>query len=712
MPRSQSALRVLARRAGILDSYAEQGSESVRHTSDETRAALLDAMGFEARNDAEARDKLEEWDKRERERLLAPVRVVRGTSPRLEIHVRIPDDHRGPVGWNLSQQLPTGEEAERSGRSEPDEFGQLNLPLPVPVEPGYHRIRVRLHYGSRHPAGEQLLIVSPRTCPSPRERLKGRKVFGLSANLYAVKSERNWGVGDLTDLRAMIAWMSSVGGAFVGVNPLHALRNTASDVSPYRPVSRLYRNPLYLDVAAIPEFAALEHDAELRESVRALGTLREARRLDYDRVWSVKSAALERLYAVFRDQHLACNSMRAQAFTDYVRREGRLLDDHATFLTIEESLGTRRAPWWEWPPALRDARSRAVADFRAKNAERVDYHRWLQFEIDRQLAAADKAAQAAGMAVGLYQDLAIGCAPDGSDAWANQGLLLHDVHLGAPPDQYSENGQNWGLPPMNPHVLREQRFEYWIALVRSALRHGGALRMDHILGLFRQFWIPAGRSGRDGAYVQFPTEEMLGILALEAHASNAIIVGEDLGTVPPEVPPTLRDWEILGTKVMYFERQDWTGFAPAAGYEEMALTVADTHDQVPIAGFWLGRDIDIRREVGLLTPEAAERARADRELERAGLTKRLQEEGLLSKSEKPDPEDVPRLVNAFLCKTPSLMVALSLEDIVAETEPVNVPGVTHEAYPSWTRRLTTSLERITADPVMSDRIAACTDRMT
>lgn len=365
--------------------------------------------------------------------------------------------------------------------------------------------------------------------------------------------------------------------------------------------------------------------------------------------------------------------------------------------------------WHGWPASLRDPRSAEVREFRQRASARVDFHRWLQFELDRQVAHAGEAARRSGMRVGLYQDLAIGCSPDGSDAWANQNLLLSGVNLGAPPDQYSDSGQNWGLPPMNPHALQAERYEYWIALLRSALRHGGALRIDHILGLFRQFWIPHGMSGMEGAYVRFPTADLLGILALEATRADALIVGEDLGTVPPEVPATLREWQILGTKVLYFERKEDGGFRSASEYEELALTVADTHDHVPLAGFWQGRDIELRHSTGLCSAEVAQRDLEQRATEREALADRLRRDGGLTEAE-PDAQAIVRAAHRFLCATPSLMVALSLEDVAGETEPVNVPGVDHDKYPSWTRRLSRSIEALAADPAATERIDACGSR--
>ena len=440
--------------------------------------------------------------------------------------------------------------------------------------------------------------------------------------------------------------------------------------------------------------------------------LRSSAQLDYERVWGLKSRVLDALYATFREQHLRTDSERARAFREFVRGQGHALDEHATFLALEEWMRTQGqfGSWHGWPAEYRDPKSPAVAEWRRSSEEQVDRHRWLQFELDRQVASVAEVARDSGMRVGLYQDLAIGCSPDGSDAWANQNLLMSGVSLGAPPDQYSDSGQNWGLPPINPHALASQRYEYWISLIRAALGHAGALRIDHVLGLFRQFWIPDGKGGAEGAYVRFPRDELLGILALEATRAGALIVGEDLGTVPPEVPPTLRDWKILGTKVMYFEQDRRTGFAPASSYDELALTVADTHDMVPLAGYWEGRDIEIRAETGLMPPEATEQALGERARERDALVERLRAEGVVGEGETPDAKSIARAVHAFLCATPSLMVAMSLEDIAGESEPVNVPGVSHDAFPSWTRRLGMPLDALMENREVDARLAACDAR--
>jgi 4-alpha-glucanotransferase len=285
--------------------------------------------------------------------------------------------------------------------------------------------------------------------------------------------------------------------------------------------------------------------------------------------------------------------------------------------------------------------------------------------------------------------------------WAFGHLFLHGVSVGAPPDGYAPQGQNWGLPPIDPRRLVEDRYAFWIALIRASLRHTGALRIDHVLGLFRQFWIPAGMPGHMGAYVRFPTEDLLGILALESVRHHAVIVGEDLGTVPPEVPGVLERWGVLGSRVMYFEREDDGRFRPASSYPRLSLTTADTHDMATITGFWTGRDIELQRLAGLIdSDERASAAFVHREQERRFLVERLVAEGALKSSDAASPSnaELRGAVHRFLCSTPAALVGVYLEDLVGEREPVNLPGVSYDVYRSWTRRLSHTLESLATDP--------------
>jgi 4-alpha-glucanotransferase len=452
---------------------------------------------------------------------------------------------------------------------------------------------------------------------------------------------------------------------------------------------------LYLDVGAIPELAEGADARTMVEGTRPrIDELRAASRLDYEAIMSVKSPVLCALHAVFTERHRDRDTPRGRAYAGYLAVQGEALDDFATWCAIDER--QHGAPWQKWPPELRDAHGPVVRAFRARERERVDFYRWTQFELDRQLGEVQTRARALGLPIGLYQDLAVGAAADGADTWTNPGLFLEDASIGAPPDPYAEEGQNWGLPAINPHQLAADGYGYWARLIRSALSQGGALRIDHILGLFRQFWIPAGKRGRDGAYVQFPTDDLLGVLALESVRANALIVGEDLGTVPPEVPRALDRWGVLSSKVLYFEMDGRGRFKPPDKYPALALTTANTHDMPTLGAFWRELDIDLRAKVGALpTKRAALKARRERDAARQALAMALIEEGLWPIGDEPATDLVLReAVHSFLRRTPSWMVGLSLDDLTGELEPVNLPGVAPDRWPSWTRRMTMSIEEM------------------
>jgi 4-alpha-glucanotransferase len=714
-----SPLARLAEAVGILPEYVDQSGER-RVTRDASRRALLAALGHDVADDDAARAALDALEAERRARLLEPVRVVSGAAA---AHVGLlVDAHRGAdVTWEAELEHEDGTTARAEGQAWVPHDGVLAVRLHDVPPLGYHTLRVRVCADGREVVGAQRLIVTPARCPDPATLLRGQRVFGVTANLYTVRSARNWGVGDLSDLATLLELAAEEGAAFVGVNPLHALRNADGDISPYSPVSRLYRNPLYLDVEAVAEAARAgrasprpaavdEALAAARES-DALGALRDADLLDYEGVMALKRPVLEALHRAFRARG---GAKRRHDYAAWLEREGEALESFARFQALDEHFRARGAGWWrEWPAEYQDARSAEVEAFAHDLAARVDFHRWLQFEIDRQLGDAARRGRVAGMPIGLYQDLAIGTSPSGSDVWAQPELFVAGVSVGAPPDPLGPEGQNWGLPPIHPGALRADGYRYWATLVRNAMRHSGALRLDHVLGLFRQFWIPEGMSGADGAYVKFPTEDLFGVLALEATRAGALVVGEDLGTVPPEVPPTLARWGVLSSKVLYFEREESGDFKPTRRYPRGALATANTHDLAPLAGWWRGRDVALRREVGLLQDaEAHADALADRRRDRGALLALLVEEGVLDAEVlADDPEavselDVRAAAHALLRRSPSWLVGLSLDDLVGETEPVNMPGVGQDKFPCWRRRLSLPLERLAADPAVRRSLGA------
>ncbi|HEX8275922.1 MAG TPA: 4-alpha-glucanotransferase [Longimicrobiaceae bacterium] len=697
----QSPVRELADLVGIVPQYLDQTGTETRATSDETRVAILGAMGIDASTPEAARAALEALRARDAARVLEPVRVVRRDDPdAAQVTLQLPEGAAGDAEWSLELLPERGEPRRMAGRAQPEWNGTVAVHLGELPPEGYHTLRAAVRVGGEKRSGEQSLVVAPEACPSVAEVAGSGRVWGVIANLYTVRSARDWGVGDLTDLGALLEWTAGAGGAFVGVNPLHALRNSGMDVSPYSPVSRLFRNTLYLDVEAVPEAAESDEARRMLESAELRAereALRAGDRVEYERVMALKRPVLEALHREFAARHGGGGTERGRAYREYVEAQGEALEAFATFEALADARGT--GSWREWPEELRDPASPAVAAFRAERAEAVDFHRWLQWELDRQLGEAAARGARAGLPIGLYQDLAIGTSASSADVWANPRLFLPGASIGAPPDEYSAGGQNWGLPPMDPRVLREDGYRYWIALVRACMRHAGALRIDHAIGLFRQFWIPEGMSGAQGAYVTLPAEDLLGILALEACRHGALVVGEDLGTVPEEVPPTMHRRGVLSSRVFYFEREG-DAFRPAADYEPMALATANTHDMPSLAGFWAARDVELKREVGLIdSDEAAAKQREARVGERRAILERLAADGALPAAEEPaSPADLRGAVHEFLCRTPSALVGFSLDDLVGEVEPVNLPGVPPEKFSSWTRKLATPIEALATDP--------------
>jgi 4-alpha-glucanotransferase len=526
-------------------------------------------------------------------------------------------------------------------------------------------------------------------CLSVAEKTGRRRAWGVAANLYTLRSEANAGAGDLGDLAKLARLAGREGADFVGISPLHALWNRGAQVSPYSPVSRLHRNELYVDVGPTP----------------ALAPLRAGPRVDYARIAAAKREILRGRHRRFRE---APARGEARAYVSYISREAETLDDFATFLAIAEQRAAQREQdldWRRWPRELRDPRSPEVERFRREHEDEVDFHRFVQFELDRQLEAAAEAARGAGMAIGLYPDLALGSAAGGAETWAFPDLFADGATLGAPPDAFSPDGQDWSVPPLAPLRLAEQGFAFWRRLLQASFAHAGALRIDHILGCFRLYWIPRGRPASEGAYVRQPARALLAILAHESRRHGALVVGEDLGTVPPGTQARLARHGILSSRVLYFERTG-AGFKPARAWSRRALASANTHDLVPLAGYASGRDLVLRRRAGAIASERALReSLAGRARSARALEQRLLREGLL-RGPAPGPGELAVAVAGFLARTPSALAALSLDDAGEETDPVNLPGVSPRAWPSWTRRMTTPLEQMPAHPTFRACCAA------
>jgi 4-alpha-glucanotransferase len=513
-------------------------------------------------------------------------------------------------------------------------------------------------------------------------------------------------VGDLGDLADLAAWSAGEHEAdFVLANPMYAVSpGEPMEPSPYLPTTRRFGNPLYLRVEHVPEYAQL--DPRARTAVDALRArladeVDGLDRIERDACWRAKGQALAYLYQVERTPG------RDSSYRSYLRRQGRGLEEFVRWCAIAEVHG---ASWSSWPEELRDPRAEAVDRFASEHAEQIDFQRWLQWQLDQQLEQAQAAARRHGMAVGVMHDLAVGVQVSGADAWRLQDVYAQGVTVGAPPDAFSQAGQNWSQPPWRPDRLAEAAYEPLREVMAGALAHGGGLRVDHVAGLFRLWWVPDGASAAEGTYVRYDHEAMVGILALEAHRAGAVVVGEDVGVVEPWVRDHLRDRGMLGTSILWFER-DYDGDGrplPPQRWRELCLASVTTHDLPPTAGYLADDHVRLRSELGMLTrsleEELAESA-AERELWLAEL-RRLELVG-----ESPSVAEIVDALHRFLALTPARLRCLSLTDAVGDRRTQNQPGSVDE-YPNWRVPMTDAagrpvgLEDVFRSPLAAGLIAA------
>lgn len=708
MTTPRPALARLADRLGIVARY-EDVTGGVRETSDETRVALVAAMGWAGDTEESAAASLAALDRSGEIRLVSPVCVWRewaGGDP--ELVARVSPDHRG-ADYEIEIRLEDGAVHHAAGRLPETSAPRARLALPVRPPLGYHDVRLTVA-GPEPITGEQRLILAPRRAFQPEQALGERAAFGLWTNAYALRGRSGFGHGTLTDVADLARFAGEFGASFVGLNPLHAVPNRGLAFAPYSPSSRLYRNVLYLDVEKVPELAHAEAARRLLDEPgrkRRRAELRASARIDHEAVLDLSLPVLEELHRCFAaDRAGGGGGSRVLAYETYLREEGPSLIDFCTWEVLSEHLGEPGRPncvWTSWPEEYRDPRAARVEAFRREHAARIDFRCWLQFELDCQLGAAQGEARDAGLELGLYSDLAVGASAASAESWLASSLHAGGASVGAPPDDYAPDGQNWGVPPLDPHAIRLDGYRFYGRLLRAGFRHAGALRIDHAMQLVRLFWIPEGRSGSEGAYVAYRAEELLGVLALESVRARSVVVAEDLGTVPPELPGLLTDWGLLGSSVVYFQRAPGGGFRPASDYPARSLATIGTHDLAPFLGFVSGADL---RLIGSLTKSGVDAAgRATRAADYGALLARLREDGLLAPDDE-EPQAVLRALHRFLASTPAVLVAAGFDDLAGEEEPVNLPGVPLEVHRSWSRRMGRSLEELMADDRVRDGLEA------
>ena len=702
------ALDRLAERMGIEAEFRNARGEIVP-TAPETKRRLLAAMGITAEDDAAAEARLAALDRDEWRRPLAPVQVVRTGAGPVAVDLVLPAD-TGEIAWRLT--LEDG--GERSGReafaglalaAERDLGGRRlqcrRLVLGNEVPWGYHRL-------SLAPDGAAgTVIVTPGSCWLPQGVTEGRRLWGIAAQLYLLRSETNWGIGDFGDLHALVELAAANGADVIGLNPLHALfPDNPEHASPYSPASRLLLNVLNIDVTAVPELRASEEARRLVESEpfrEQLEFCRDQALVDYAGVAALKLPVLETLFETCRT---GPERTSWRAFEQFQREHSEVLRRNCLFLALREHFAARdpdRADWHAWPEPYRDPASPEVRRFAEENRTRLEFFAWLQWIADDQLGAAAAAARERGMAVGLYRDLAVGADRAGAETWVNEAAVVSGAEVGAPPDIYNPAGQAWGLPPFHPRALREEAYRSFVELVRANMRHAGGLRIDHVMGLQHLYWVPQGQKPSEGAYVRYPLDDLVGILALESQRHRCLVVGEDLGTVPEGFRERMEAANILSYRVLFFEQDIETGeFVPPESYPSAALAVVGSHDLPTLRGWWEGRDLDIKERLGLFPgADEARRQRRTRERDKRQLLTALRGEGLLAEDGEPDIRALARAAHFYLARTPCALAMAQIDDLTDEADPVNVPATSDE-HPNWRRRLSMTLDELAMRPRFVD----------
>ncbi|HXY05896.1 MAG TPA: 4-alpha-glucanotransferase [Burkholderiaceae bacterium] len=714
----RAALLRLCQRYGIAPDYYDIWG---KHTlvPDHGLRSLLRAMGVEAGDRAQVEASLRAYEENQAAQAirapLPPVVVfwldAQPWTLKLKAGVR---DAR--VRWLLV------EEGGAQHEGAVQDF-RINLPNSVPY--GYHRLDLRIEISvpefdetradrvtqerieSRFLAST-LIIVAPPRCYLPPLLRAGQRVWGPAVQLYSLRSNRNWGIGDFNDLAKLVRMSGKHGAALVGLNPLHALfAHNPDHASPYAPSSRRFFHILYLDVEAVEEYL---HCSEARAQVMApefqarLRALRSMDLVDYKGVAAVKIQILELLYDHFRRVCLSdFDSRRAQDFRAFQTSAGLALRQHALFEALQEhfhGLDPLVSGWPEWSYEYRDPNSPAVTEFARSHAERVEFFEYLQWQAELQLAAVGLSSLDSRLGIGLYQDLAVSVDRSGAESWAAQDLYTQSASAGCPPDDFNLHGQDWGLLPLLPERLRARAYGPFIAVLRANMRHAGALRIDHVMGLARLFWVPRGDLPEAGAYVSYPFEHLLAILTLESQRNRCLVIGEDLGTVPDEVRHAMDLRRILSYRVLYFCRGPGGQFQAPSEFPLNALVTSATHDLATLAGFWEGRDLELRQALGLFPREAMRMQQLEeRKRDCAQLLSALQRESLLPPEVSPEPrwplamtQSLAMAVQEYLAHTPSRVLVVQLEDVFGCRDQVNLPG-TVDQYPNWRRKLPLELEK-------------------
>lgn len=706
---TQQLLQQLVEMRGIETQYVDAWGKPAT-IAESSKAKLLNTLGYDTSSDEKIQSQITQDIKSVWLSPLNPVQVVRNTQE-INLAVRLPielvnDDHTLTVtcenGDVLTHQFtPVDQEMTTMAHIDDVEFHEYVVTLPLDLPLGYHDVALS---ADDDEFARSRLIVAPEACYTPNEIKEGKKIWGLSVQLYCVRSEKNWGIGDFSDLALLIEKAAGVGADFIGLNPIHALYPANPNAcSPYGPSSRRWLNYLYIDVTAIDGYddASVQAVVSSDEFKATLEHARNVEHVDYEAVAHVKLAALKAVFDVYDAKYLRKSTKQNKAFKAFVEAGGESLDMLAVYDALQSHLKAEGKDSWGWPvfpEEYKDYYNPAVAKFKSANEQDVKFYLFLQWIAAQQLELASNKATDAGMTIGLYRDLAVGVSEGSAEIWGNKDLYCTGASVGAPPDILGPLGQNWGLPPMDPRKLYEQGYQPIIDLFASNMASSGSLRIDHVMALLRLWWVVKGDNAKDGGYVYYPVDDLLGILALESHRNQSLVIGEDLGTVPEEIRSKLADNGVYSYRVFFFEQAEDGGFFSPSHYPVQSMSTLTTHDMPTLIGYWHCLDLELGKEIGLYpTEEILQTLYADRHENKQAILDTLHGHGSIGDNVGRDVNhtgmnrELNNGMQVHMAGGSSALLSLQLEDWLEMDKPVNIPG-TFDEYPNWRRKLTENIE--------------------
>jgi len=706
---TQQLLQQLVEMRGIETQYVDAWGKPAT-IAESSKAKLLNTLGYDTSSDEKIQSQITQDIKSVWLSPLNPVQVVRNTQE-INLAVRLPielvnDDHTLTVTCEngdvrTHQFTPVDQEMTTMAHIDDVEFHEYVVTLPLDLPLGYHDVALS---ADDDEFARSRLIVAPEACYTPNEIKEGKKIWGLSVQLYCVRSEKNWGIGDFSDLALLIEKAAGVGADFIGLNPIHALYPANPNAcSPYGPSSRRWLNYLYIDVTAIDGYddASVQAIVSSDEFKATLEHARNVEHVDYEAVAHVKLAALKAVFDVYDAKYLRKSTKQNKAFKAFVEAGGESLDMLAVYDALQSHLKAEGKDSWGWPVFPQDYKdyyNPAVAKFKSANEQDVKFYLFLQWIAAQQLELASNKATDAGMTIGLYRDLAVGVSEGSAEIWGNKDLYCTGASVGAPPDILGPLGQNWGLPPMDPRKLYEQGYQPIIDLFASNMASSGSLRIDHVMALLRLWWVVKGDNAKDGGYVYYPVDDLLGILALESHRNQSLVIGEDLGTVPEEIRSKLADNGVYSYRVFFFEQAEDGGFFSPSHYPVQSMSTLTTHDMPTLIGYWHCLDLELGKEIGLYpTEEILQTLYADRHENKQAILDTLHGHGSIGDNVGRDVNhtgmnrELNNGMQVHMAGGSSALLSLQLEDWLEMDKPVNIPG-TFDEYPNWRRKLTENIE--------------------